>query len=391
MFAKRAIALALILACLIPWHSSRAAEVDCDSIYCFTGEEFGQELTGVCILGLPDAQVGTVLLGTRVIRSGDILTAAQLSQLTFQPLRTPSDTEATVTYLPVYEDRVEKETVLTISIRGKVDQAPVAEDSVLETYKNLANQGLLKAYDPEGSQLTYTVTRGPKRGEVTVGNDGSFTYTPNKNKVGTDSFTYTVTDQAGNVSRQATVVIQILKPADKTFYADTMGMPCRFAAEWLKNAGLFTGETIGGAACFQPEKTVSRGDFVTMLVQTLGLKVEEDATYTGFQDNVPTWLRPYVAAAQRAGLTAGWPDSNVFSANEPITGAVAALLIQNALDLPTSVMVEDKTQAEWALAVMAENGVTLASDGLSRSDVALALYRVSQLAATAPGMTIFAQ
>ncbi len=392
MLAKRILALAAILCCLLPAGVALAAEVDCDSVYCFSGEEFGQELTGVCIIGLPDAETGTVLLGNRVVCNGDILTADQLSQLTFQPLRTETDRDATVTYLPIYENRVDKETALTISIRGKVDQAPVAEDSVLETYKNLANHGRLKAHDPEGSQLTYTVTRNPKRGEVTVNDDGTFTYTPKKNKVGTDSFTYTVTDGAGNVSRQATVVVRVLKPTEKTFYADTLGQDCRFAAEWLKNTGLFTGENIGGQACFQPQKAVSRAEFVTMLVQALGLDVEENATTTGFADDCPSWLKPYLAAAQRAGLMAGWPNGNTFGPQENITGQEAALMLQNALDLPTCVLAEDLPMAVWAVAVMAENGVSLSTDApLTRADVAMVLYRVSKLAPNAPGTQVLAK
>lgn len=391
MLTKRILAL-IALFCLLPGIFALATEVECDSVYCFSGEEFGQALTGVCIIGLPDADTGTVLLGSRVVKNGDILTAAQLSQLTFQPLRTETDKDATVTYLPIYENRVDKETALTISVRGKVDQVPVAQDSVLETYKNLPNQGQLNAHDPEGSTLSYTVTRGPKRGDVTVNTDGTFTYTPKKNKIGTDSFTYTATDEAGNVSRQATVTIQVLKPESKTFYADTLGNDCRFAAEWLKNTGLFTGEQVAGQTCFQPEKTVSRGEFVTMLVQTLGLRVEENNTGTGFSDEVPTWLKPYLAAAQRAGLTAGWPHGSRFGAQEPITGAEAALMIQNALDLPTSVMADDLTLTDWALAVMAENGVVLGAESpMTRAEAAQALYRVSRLMPTAPGMTVFRQ
>ena len=392
MLAKRIISLLAILCCLLPAIGAMAAQVDCDSEYCFSGEEFGESLTGVCIIGLPDENTGTVLLGTRVVRSGDILTQQQLSQLTFRPLRTETDAEATVTYLPIYEDRVEKETKLTISVRGKADQMPVAEDSVLETYKNLPNQGRLKAHDPEGTALTYTVIRAPKRGEVTVNPDGSFTYTPKKNKVGTDSFTYTATDAAGNVSRQATVTVQILKPADKTFYTDTLGQDCRFAAEWLKNTGLFMGETLAGQSCFQPDKTVSRGEFVAMLVRTLGLRVEDHAGSTGFSEDVPTWLKPYLAAAQRAGLTAGWSDGSVFGAQMPITGPEAALLIQNALDMPASVMAGDMPLTDWALAVLAENALELPCEGaLNRGDVASALYRVNQLIPDAPGMTVFRQ
>ena len=160
---KRTMMLMLV-AILALGISAQAAEVDCDSVYCFTPNDFAsQPLQGVCITALPDAQAGTVLLGTRVVRPGDILTADQLSQLTFQPLRTEQDAAVTVTYLPIYENKVEKEATVTISIRGKVDKAPAAEDSALETYKNLPIRGQLKAHDPEGSALTYTVTRQPKR------------------------------------------------------------------------------------------------------------------------------------------------------------------------------------------------------------------------------------
>ncbi len=401
MLAKRYFALCAAIACcaclFFPAQASEggtedpmfAPQVDCDSVYCFTGQEFDPALTGVCILQLPDSHTGTVLLGTRVVRSGDILAADQLKQLTFHPLRTQHDVNANVTYLPIYENRVDKAQVMTISIRGKEDMAPVAEDCVLETYKNLANHSKLKVSDPEGGTLTITLIRGPKRGEVSIDDDGSFTYTPKKNKVGTDSFTYTATDEAGNVSREATVTVRIIKPADKTFYTDTLGSDCRFAAEWMKNTGLFVGESIGSQRCFQPTKAVSRAEFVTMLVKSLGLQVEKNATTTGFSDDCPGWLKPYLAAAQRAGLMAGWPGGNQFGADEAITGQEAALLIQNALDLPTSVMAGDQTAAQLAVAVMAENGVSLnAEAALTRSDVALALYRVSKLAPTAPGMQI---
>ena len=117
--------------------------------------------------------------------------------MTFQPLWTETDDVAQVSYLPIYESEVAPETSMTIGIRGKENKAPTAEDSALETYKNLENTGKLKVSDPEGEQLTYTLVRQPKRGTVTISEDGSFTYTPKKNKVGVDSFTYTAADRRG--------------------------------------------------------------------------------------------------------------------------------------------------------------------------------------------------
>ena len=176
---------------------------------------------------------------------------------------------------------------MSIAVIGRQDQAPVAEDSALETYRNLPNEAMLKVRDPEGKALTYTVTRTPKRGDVVIREDGSFIYTPRKNKVGIDSFTYTAADPAGNVSREATVTVTVLKPSSNRPYTDTAGKSCRFAAEWMKNTGIFISENINGNGCFQPEKQVSRGDFLTMLVGALDIPLEEDAAYTGYRDEVP--------------------------------------------------------------------------------------------------------
>lgn len=398
MHRKRILCLALCACCVLGIVGiAAAAEVDCDSTYCFSSEDFAtaEGLTGACITGLPDSSAGTVLLGNRLIRSGDILTAEQLSQLTFQPLLTEEDTEATVTYLPIYEDRVEPATTMTISIKGKLDKAPVAEDSAIETYKNLPNGGKLKVSDPEGQALTFTVTRQPKRGTVTVSEDGTYLYTPKKNKVGTDSFTYTATDPAGKVSRQATVTIEILKPSAEQ-YTDTVGSDCRFAAEWMKNTGLFVGEQVAGKPCFQPDKTVSRGEFLTMLIKTLDIPVDEGAAYTGFTDDAPQWLRPYLAAALRTGITAGWPYGEVFSPQEPIDGTEAALLLQNALDLTVSAAATGKENdgelpvwATNAICAMAENDIALTAGTMTRSTAAMVLYDASRRAPEAPGLKIF--
>lgn len=396
MKAKRFWSLALaLLTALGLCIGAYGAEVDCDSIYCFTSADFSdEELRGICITNLPDPAVGTVMLGSRVLQPGDILAAAQLEKMTFLPVRSDEDQQAVVTYLPIFENKVAPATKMTISIRGKKDEAPVAEDSALETYKNLANSGKLAVSDPEGSNLTFTVIRAPKRGDVAVNPDGTFTYTPKKNKTGTDSFTYTATDAAGNVSREATVTVQVLKAASKQQYTDTMGTNYRFAAEWMKNTGLFQGETINGKQCFQPEKTVTRGEFTAMLVQSLGINTDENADFTGFSDDVPAWLKPYLAAAMRSGLTAGWPHGSTFGANQPITGEEAALMLQNALDMPLTASAEETDVPDWAapaMSAMAQNGVALPQGTLNRGEVALALYRASLLAPNAPGMTVFAR
>lgn len=362
------------------------AEVDCDSVYCFTDADFQEEVVGICLTDLPDPATGTVLLGTRVVRPGDILTAEQLAKLTFAPLWTEEDQDATVTYLPIYENRVAQEAAMTIAIHGKQDKPPVAEDSALETYKNLENSGKLKVADPEGQKLTFTVTRQPKRGTLELGEDGTYTYTPKKNKVGVDSFTYTAADPAGNVSREATVTVRIIKPTDAAMYTDTAGTDCRFTAEWLKNTGIFAGEQVGGECCFGPGKAVTRGEFLAMTMKALDLAPDREAEATGFEDACPDWLRPYLAAAQRSGLVRGYATETgaEFRADQPVTGAEAAAMVSAALELPAAVISEDRELPVWAataLATVNNNGIGFANtQTVTRGQAANALYTAVQIA-----------
>ena len=400
MFCKRMLCFAAAVACLAGLlQGAAAAEVDCDADYCFSAGDFAPDeaLAGICITGLPDPRAGTMMLGSRVLQPGDILTAAQLSQMTFQPLLTEADQQAVVTYLPIYENRVAPAASMVISVRGKTDKAPVAVDSAMETYKNLPNEGVLKVSDPENQSLVYTLTRSPKRGEVILREDGTYVYTPKKNKVGVDSFTFTATDPAGNVSREATVTVTILKPADGARYTDTVGSSCRFEAEWMKNTGLFVGEQIGGQLCFQEEKTVSRGELVAMVVKVLGIPVEEDAVFTGYSDEIPQWLKPYLAAAMRAGLTAGLPvsEDGAFGANQPATGAEAAVLLQNAIDLAVTTAADSLSEdvPQWAavaVAALQDNGVVVqAGAALTRGETARLLYQISTMTADAPGLRMY--
>ena len=362
---KRIFAFFLILSLLA--FPVLAAETDSDQVYCFSPADFQQAddpLVGICVTALPASHTGTVLLGSRVIQPGDILTADQVEKLTFSPVRTEADTSAQVSYLPIYDGRVAPSATMTIAIRGKEDKAPVAQDLSIETYKNLPLESHLKCHDPEGENLTYTILRQSRRGTVELRDDGSFTYTPKKNKVGVDSFTYTATDPAGKVSREATVTIQILKPTDDARYSDT----AQFEAEWLRNTGIFQGEKLGNSLCFQPNKAVSRGEFLTMVMKMLDVPTAEIDN-----ENIPQWLQPYYAAAMRSGFMEGFPTEEF---DAPITTQEAAVLLQNILNLETT---GEYSPAEEALAVMNENGLLLTdSDTLTRADLAKVLYQVSQ-------------
>lgn len=360
--------LCLLLLLAVPM-SAAAADVDSGGVYCFGAQEFGENLEGVCLRQVPSS--GTLRLGNRVLRPGDVLTREQLDAVTYTPERTEDDAVETFSYLGIDERGLLEQTSLTLGIRGKENKPPIAEDSALETYKNLANTGMLRAKDPEGETLTFTVTRQPRRGEVTIGENGAFTYTPKNNKVGVDSFAYTATDPQGKVSREATVTVTILRPTEPTAYTDTFGRSCAFSAEWMRSTGIFAGETLAGSPCFFPEKNVTKGEFLTMVVKTLSVPVEDtvDAKLGG---NIPQWLRPYATAALRAGLTAGTPWQGDFDASDTVTAQDAAALLCACLDL-------DAAPEDRVAALEARELVLPVSETLTRENAANILYQLSGL------------
>ena len=60
----------------------------------------GENLEGICVVAVPEN--GTLLLGNRAIRSGDILTASQVESLTFLPEQEEADTVGCLSFLSVY-------------------------------------------------------------------------------------------------------------------------------------------------------------------------------------------------------------------------------------------------------------------------------------------------
>ena len=122
-----------------------------------------------------------------------------------------------------------------------------------------------------------------------------------------------------------------------------------------------------------------------MTMKALGLGADAQAEATGFEDDCPVWLKPYLAAAQRSGLVRGYATETgaEFRANDPITGAEAASMVSLALDLPSSVISEDRELPVWAATALATangSGIHFSNTPtVTRGEVANALYRAVQL------------
>jgi VCBS repeat-containing protein len=96
-------------------------------------------------------------------------------------------------------------TLLGVSLPNQV---PVAGGLLVTTDEDTAVSGQLTASDVDGDLLSFALGVGPQNGELVFSADGNFTYTPDADYNGTDSFTYKAND--GTVdSNVATVTITV--------------------------------------------------------------------------------------------------------------------------------------------------------------------------------------
>lgn len=386
MYQKMLLMLLATLTLLTPAMAGDA-ELTQQEVYCFTRTELASEdASGVIITEVPLQVMGTVRLGDRILRAGDVLTAESLEKLTFIPGEN-AEGEAAISCLSITEDGLGEDARMTLKIGSDKNEAPIAEDSQFETYKNIPGQVSLKTSDKENEPLTINIIQEPKRGTVTLNADGTVTYTPEENKVGKDSFVYTVTDPAGNTSQEATVRISILKPSHKETYADMAGDPAHLAAAWLQEEEIYCGETVSGHLLFQPDEPVTRGEFIAMCVSLTADELTETAS-AGFADEAETanWLSPYVTEAVKCGYLTGIPTESglMLMAQQEITRGEAAVIISSMLGLPEAetqtVMAQEEVIPAWAASAVSatlEAGVFDATDYdniLSRRDAALLLY-----------------
>jgi len=108
-----------------------------------------------------------------------------------------------------------------------INDAPIAENGAYttdeDTLLTISSPGVLaNDADVDSINLTVVVTENPTSGVVVLENDGVFTYTPNADYFGDESFEYTVSDGENEVT--ATVAIAITDVNDPPVISDPISI-----------------------------------------------------------------------------------------------------------------------------------------------------------------------
>lgn len=371
----------------------------------FSGQDFqvtgDAQLSSIRITSLPDPSAGMLTIGNQAVPQGSEVALSAIDGLRFTPLSSPMLSTTSFSFTPVFAGGLTGEDVTVgLYLLSSANEAPVAENLELCTYKNVEIQGTFAGVDPEGDLLTFRLISKPARGAVTQGSEGSaqFTYTPYENKTGKDAFTYVAVDAVGNTSAPATVSIKIEKQKTKVTYSDMTGVEGHREAVRLAEAGLLIGEQMGSQYLFHPEQNVSRAQFTALCMAAADMDVMKEASITGFADDeaMSTWAKPYVSSALRSGLVQGSFDEEgrvIFQADAPITAAEAAVLLNRTLRITdVAETFAGEGTPDWCAQAVANLSScdalptsAVLSEPLSRSQAAVMLSAALDVAQTREG------
>ncbi len=218
----------------------------------------------------------------------------------------------------------------------------IAKNSTFEIVKNTKLSAAFEVEVASGETFAYAITVQPNHGVVEQSGDNSanYIYTPEKDYHGTDTFSFRL-ESGDAYSNSATVTIKVTE--DKTDvipfnYIDMKTHWANYSASHLAARGLIIGEEIGNRYYFNPNKTMTRGEFMLFLLSITESNVDAnvDVSKVTFADSdtLPDWLLEAAKVAYSRGIIKGSSDNGkiYLNLNRNITRVEAAVMISNVLD-----------------------------------------------------------
>lgn len=322
----------------------------------FTEFSDNGSVVSLTVLSLPDSKAGVLKLGALDVFTGQRISAAIIDKLKFIP--SYAGAEAGFTFSVNGSDDV-RECVLC-SLRSD-NGAPEAEPVNVYTKQNVTVYSKVNVNDPEGDAMSCSVVSQPSHGVIVISGDGTFSYKPDKNYTGGDSFVCRFEDKYGNISEPVTVRVKTERNKSGVVYSDMSGNKAEYAAYLLAEKGILTGQIIGDTANFEPDETVSRADFIVMAMKAAGYSPNiYSPLREGFADasKLTEQQRGYVVTAMSAKVVEAEERDGalLIRPTDSITGKEAAAIISALSDKASFALSGDDkplTRADAALMLAA--------------------------------------
>lgn len=372
----------------------------------FSADDFERVLnvsniSSITLSSLPEKTDGTLFLGSYEVSEGMMVSRANIGSLrfVFSSENIGNSSFRFKTNHGAYD--------ITCSLRSvdSMNYCPTlsaVSDTVLEvsTYKNVEVFGKLWSHDPEGDSVVYEIVSYPENGRLTLQDSktGVYCYTPDSAFVGNDSFCYVAIDEYGNYSESAQVTLKVDPINNTPVFSDLKGTSLQVAAMKMTEQGIMSSTTENGVSYFNPYTSITRLDFLSMAMKTMGIKATENCSGTIFDDDgdIPANMKGYVDAAQRLGYVCGTINDKgmlVFSPGDSITVSEAAVILSKMTEfaepLVTPVFADMADVPAWArtalytmnsVGVFADiDGYINATDIMTREKAAEALYMLQRV------------
>ncbi len=277
--------------------------------------------------------------------------------------------------------------VVTIFVRKKLEESDIVTSKDISIYKNQTYTSKeLPTTDKNGDALTYTVKAEATNGAVRL-EDGKIVYTPNKDYIGTDTFTIEATNGTetieivwnvqvkkksngggggsstdkpdpkpqeeehtwyirgyedgtvrpdGKITREeiAMILYRLIAGTEKEemarntqTFSDVLNTRWSYEAiEYLARMGILEGYEDG---TFKPAKQITRAEFATILVRYQNLKERKAIDYKDVSNDY--WAKEAIEKAVEEGLMIGYQD-HTFKPENDLTRAETATVINRLLN-----------------------------------------------------------
>ena len=304
--------------------------------YSFSTEDLEQRLNvpagslkGITITQLPETSQGKLQLNGEPVNLYEEIGRNDIENLTFTSAKVSSSVSLSI--LPEVKDAVQT----VVALRVQTSSMPIEVASgEYETLSEVPVYGYLSAYHPNGDFLRTILVEKPQKGTVSF--DGqTFCYEPFPQSEGVDRFAVALVDDQGNRSAETVQTISIEQKNPQYDYWDLNGSPAYYSAVKLLEDGIFSGETIGSRRYFGPKQSLTRVEFLMLLISACGWEAEIPAASpnTGLLNDseIPAYLKPYVTLGIQKGIIV----EKTFRANEIPTRAESVVLTDRACGLST--------------------------------------------------------
>lgn len=302
----------------------------------FSPEWFDKALSGgavsaVTVTALPPVTEGKLMLGYGEVSVGQSIRRDNLSYLYFKPCEGVLESE--FSFLPeTVEGKAGYTYTCRLSLTEGVNCCPVGKGSTVavSTHSTLSYGGRLEVDDPEGDDVYFEVVSYPQNGTLSLDAEtGAFSYLPTGDFSGEDAFVWRAQDAHGAFSEVMTVSITVNPLSLGYCFSDMEGNGAHSAALTVTEAGLMSGEVLGGKHYFHPQRALTRAAFVAIILAAAEVEYPA-AESTGYVDDadVPAPMKGAVKYAKEKGWLG---EGNTFRPNDPITRAEAASIASRVL------------------------------------------------------------